>query len=129
MTPGPAGRKCTPYLLAGPGGMPLVLPLSEGLGISARGRLARVHLHAWDSASRFAPRQEQSRYSASAANAKKSHGAARLAARTTVLSSWPWFPAGAHDAEFALSCLRPSEGRNSCRKPAADPISLLLAAS
>ena len=32
MTPGPAGRKCTPYLLAGPGGMPLVLPLSEGLG-------------------------------------------------------------------------------------------------
>ena len=35
MTPGPAGRKCTPYLLAGPGGMPLVLPLSEGLGSTA----------------------------------------------------------------------------------------------
>ena len=34
MTPGPAGRKCTPYLLAGPGGMPLVLPLSEGLGLA-----------------------------------------------------------------------------------------------
>jgi hypothetical protein len=33
-TPGPASRKCTPYLLAGPGGLPLVLRLSEGLGLS-----------------------------------------------------------------------------------------------
>ena len=32
MTPGPDGRKCTAYLLAGPGGMPLGLGLNEGLG-------------------------------------------------------------------------------------------------
>ena len=32
MPPGPASRKCTAYLLAGPGGMPLALRLSEGLG-------------------------------------------------------------------------------------------------
>ena len=32
MTPGPASRKCTAYLLAGPGGMPLGLGLNEGLG-------------------------------------------------------------------------------------------------
>ena len=32
MTPGPDGREFTAYLPAGPGGMPLVLPLSEGLG-------------------------------------------------------------------------------------------------
>ena len=38
MTPGPASRKCTPYLLAGPGGMPLALRLSEGLGSAARGK-------------------------------------------------------------------------------------------
>ena len=36
MTPGPAGRKCTAYLLAGPGGMPLGLGLNEGLGITGR---------------------------------------------------------------------------------------------
>ena len=36
MTPGPASRKCTPYLLAGPGGMPLALRLSEGLGLDFR---------------------------------------------------------------------------------------------
>ena len=35
MAPGPASRKCTPYLLAGPGGMPLALRLSEGLGRNA----------------------------------------------------------------------------------------------
>ena len=35
MTPGPASRKCTAYLLAGPGGMPLGLGLNEGLGVSA----------------------------------------------------------------------------------------------
>jgi hypothetical protein len=32
VTPGPADRKCTPYLAAGPGGAPLGLPLSKGLG-------------------------------------------------------------------------------------------------
>ncbi len=32
MTPGPGHRKCTPYLWPGPGGMPLWLRLSEGLG-------------------------------------------------------------------------------------------------
>ena len=32
MPPGPHSRKCTPYLLGGPGGMPLALRLSEGLG-------------------------------------------------------------------------------------------------
>ena len=48
----------------------MALRLSEGLGISSRGRLARVHLQTWDSASRSAPRQEQSRYPASAASAK-----------------------------------------------------------
>jgi hypothetical protein len=32
MPPGPGHRQCTPYLCPGPGGMPLVLPLSEGLG-------------------------------------------------------------------------------------------------
>jgi hypothetical protein len=36
VTPGPDGRQCTPYLPAGPGGMPLVLPLSEGLGSTLR---------------------------------------------------------------------------------------------
>ena len=34
MPPGPRCRKCTPYLLRGPGGMPLALRLSEGLGLS-----------------------------------------------------------------------------------------------
>ena len=34
MTPGPASRKCTAYLLAGPGGMPLELGLNEGLGVT-----------------------------------------------------------------------------------------------
>ena len=34
MTPGPHSRKCTSYLLCGPGGMPLALRLSEGLGIT-----------------------------------------------------------------------------------------------
>ena len=29
----------------GPGGLPLALRLSEGLGISSRGRLTRVNLH------------------------------------------------------------------------------------
>jgi hypothetical protein len=32
VTPGPDGRQCTPYLPAGPGGTPLDLPLSDGLG-------------------------------------------------------------------------------------------------
>jgi hypothetical protein len=32
VTPGPDGRQCTPYLTAGPGGTPLDLPLSDGLG-------------------------------------------------------------------------------------------------
>jgi hypothetical protein len=32
VTPGPGDRKCTPYLAAGPGGTPLGLPLSKGLG-------------------------------------------------------------------------------------------------
>ena len=36
MTPGPDSRKCTAYLLAGPGGMPLGLGLNEGLGITGR---------------------------------------------------------------------------------------------
>jgi hypothetical protein len=36
-TPGPDGRQCTPYLPAGPGGTPLDLPLSDGLG-GARSR-------------------------------------------------------------------------------------------
>ena len=34
MTPGPDGRKCTAYLLAGPGGMPLGLGFNEGLGFT-----------------------------------------------------------------------------------------------
>jgi hypothetical protein len=37
VTPGPDGRQCTPYLPAGPGGTPLDLPLSDGLG-GARSR-------------------------------------------------------------------------------------------
>ncbi len=36
MPPGPGYRKCTPYLWPGPGGMPLVLRLSEGLGLSGQ---------------------------------------------------------------------------------------------
>jgi hypothetical protein len=36
VTPGPGDRKCTPYLAASPGGTPLALPLSEGLGRTAR---------------------------------------------------------------------------------------------
>ena len=36
MTPGPRHRKCTAYLWLGPGGMPLVLSLSEWLGIARR---------------------------------------------------------------------------------------------
>ena len=32
MTPGPSCRKCTAYLRLGPGGMPLALRLTEGLG-------------------------------------------------------------------------------------------------
>ena len=31
---GPGCRKCTPYLLPGPSGMPLALRLTEGLGVS-----------------------------------------------------------------------------------------------
>ena len=69
MTRGPGWRKCTAYRQPGPRGTPLGLGLNEGLGISARGRQTRVHLHVWDSASRFAPPQEQSRYPASAARA------------------------------------------------------------
>jgi len=32
VTPGPGHRKCTAYLWPGPGGAPLALPLTEGLG-------------------------------------------------------------------------------------------------
>ena len=32
MTPGPDGRKCTAYLMAGPGGMPLGLGFNDRLG-------------------------------------------------------------------------------------------------
>jgi len=32
VTPGPGHRKCTTYLWPGPGGAPLTLPLTEGLG-------------------------------------------------------------------------------------------------
>jgi hypothetical protein len=35
-TPGPENRKCTPYLGSGPGGTPLDLPLSAGLGCTRR---------------------------------------------------------------------------------------------
>jgi len=63
--------------------MPLALRLSEGLGISACSRPTGLSLCARDCASRFALRQEQSRYSASAAHAKALHGAPRLASRTT----------------------------------------------
>jgi len=35
-TPGPATGKCTPYPVAGPGGLPLALRLSEGLGRTRR---------------------------------------------------------------------------------------------
>ena len=34
MTPGPGWRKCTAYRQTGPGGLPLALRLSEGLGIT-----------------------------------------------------------------------------------------------
>ena len=37
MTPGPGLRKWTEYLSPGPGGMPLVLRLSDWLGLTARG--------------------------------------------------------------------------------------------
>jgi len=35
VTPGPGHRKCTAYLWPGPGGAPLALPLTEGLGVTA----------------------------------------------------------------------------------------------
>jgi len=35
VTPGPGHRKCTAYLWPGPGGAPLALPLTEGLGLNA----------------------------------------------------------------------------------------------
>ena len=35
-TPGPDLQKCTAYRQAGPGGLPLALCLSEGLGVAAR---------------------------------------------------------------------------------------------
>ena len=50
--------------------MPLALRLSEGLGISSRGRRARVNLRARLSGCRSALRKEQSRYPASAAPAE-----------------------------------------------------------
>ena len=53
----------------GPGGLPLALRLSEGLGISSRDTLKRMDVHAWDSASRSALEQEQSRYPATATRA------------------------------------------------------------
>ena len=34
-TPGPGWRKCTAYRQTGPGGLPLALRLSEGLGLNA----------------------------------------------------------------------------------------------
>ena len=34
-TPGPGWRKCTAYRQTGPGGLPLALRLSEGLGVAA----------------------------------------------------------------------------------------------
>ena len=37
-TPGPGWRKCTAYRQTGPGGLPLALRLSEGLGLSAADR-------------------------------------------------------------------------------------------
>ena len=49
----------------GPGGLPLALRLSEGLGISSWDTLKRMDLHARDSASRSALGQEQSQYPAS----------------------------------------------------------------
>ena len=69
-TPGPGWRKCTAYRQTGPGGPPLGLGLNEGLGISSRGRQDSVYLPARDSAPRSAPKQEQSRYSASAGPVK-----------------------------------------------------------
>ena len=39
MTPGPGHRQCTPYLWPGPGGAPLALPLTEGLGSTVDDRL------------------------------------------------------------------------------------------
>ena len=38
MTQSPRYRQCTPALWRGPGGMPLALRLSEGLGCAAKGR-------------------------------------------------------------------------------------------
>jgi len=35
VTPGPGHRQCTTYLWPGPGGTPLALPLTEGLGVIA----------------------------------------------------------------------------------------------
>jgi hypothetical protein len=76
--------------LAGRRDMPLALRLSEGLGISARGRPTGLSLCARDCASRFALRQEQSRYSASAAHAKSLAGrsAPCIADRQCCRSSW-----------------------------------------
>ena len=68
--PGPVWRYAVHFHQPGPGVLPLALRLSEGLGIGARGMRTGSCLHASHSACRCAPRQEQSRYSASAAHAK-----------------------------------------------------------
>ena len=81
MTPGPGRQKCTPYCRPGPGGMPLVLPLSEELG-SAFDTLRRPiadFFIADHSASREALGQEQARYSVAAEPAKMKQGAWRRA--------------------------------------------------
>ena len=44
MTLGPGHRKRTAYLWPGPGGTPLALPLTDGLGLARGGLLPRVAL-------------------------------------------------------------------------------------
>ena len=43
-TPGPGWRKCAVYRQTGPGGLPLALRLSEGLGSTARGEATEVFM-------------------------------------------------------------------------------------
>ena len=102
----------------------LGLALSEGLGISWRGMLAKVDLHAWDSASRSAPLQEQSRYSASAGSAKNlawRFAPCSLGNATNFIGS---FPASVRDAEVcwltsllwrARTALQKSAAASHCR--------------
>ena len=72
MPPAPRWRKCTPYLRPGPGGLPLVLRLSEGLGRTGEPQLRPLKFMAWTlvdpGASRQVLRLRAVRWSADAAH-------------------------------------------------------------